>query len=343
VDRIASAVVELKDKKDLSRDVTRAVFEEIMTGKARHAEIVEFLKALRDKGETVDEITGAAMVMREKAVKIDPRADPDEALLDTCGTGGTQRGEFNVSTAVAFVAAACGVKVAKHGNRSASGRVGSADVLASLGVKIDADPALTERCIREIGVGFMFAPLYHVAMKYAAAPRKEIGTRTIFNILGPLSNPANTDRHVMGVFSPAMIETMAKVLGNLGSKRAAIVHSYDGLDEVTLTEKTMVVEWCEGRLKKYDVAPEDFGLERCAKEDIAGGSSADNAGMIVDILAGKKGPARDTVVANTALALIVCGKAGSLRQCVKTAEEAIDSLEARKKLEDLIKMTNGQK
>jgi anthranilate phosphoribosyltransferase len=293
--------------------------------------------ALRMKGETVDEITGAAKVMREKALKIKIDHEP---LLDTCGTGGTGIDRFNISTAMAFVLAGCGVKVAKHGNRSASSRCGSADVLEKLGVKIDVPAEITEKCIKEINIGFLFAPAFHSAMKYAVTPRKEIGVRTIFNILGPLSNPASATCQVLGVFKDELTETMANVLGKLGVKRAFVVHGDDGLDEVSITGRTKVSELDNGKVKTYHVEPKTFGLRKAALEDIKGGTADENAAIIRSMLSGEKGARRDIVLANAGMAFVAAGKAKDPREGAMLAAEAIDSGKAMEKLEQLIRMTN---
>jgi len=290
------------------------------------------------KGETVDEITGAARVMREKALKVKVSGKP---VCDTCGTGGSGIDRFNISTAVSFILAGCGVKVAKHGNRSASSRCGSADVLEALGVKIDVSPEVAEKCINEIGVGFLFAPSYHSAMKYAAGPRKEIGVRTIFNILGPLSNPASATCQVMGVFDPSLTETMAGVLGKLGTEHAFVVHGEDGLDEVTLSGKTRVSELSGGKVWTYEVEPETFGLEKASLKEITGGSAGENAETVKKVLSGEQGARRDITLANASLALVASGKAADIPEGVKLAGKAIDSGEAMEKLRQLIEMTNG--
>jgi anthranilate phosphoribosyltransferase len=316
---------------------TREVFGEIMSGTASHEDMVRFLKALRDKSETVDEITGAAKVMREKSARI----DAGKNLVDTCGTGGTGINTFNISTAAAFVTAGCGVKVAKHGNRSASGHCGSADVLEALGIKLDLAPKAVRKTIIDAGIGFMFAPLFHSAMKYAAGPRREIGGRTIFNILGPLSNPAGASAQVIGVYDGNLTQVLAKVLKKLGSKRALIVHGSDGLDEITVTGKTKITELKGKKINTYMVSPEDFGISRASLKDIKGGSAQENAKVLLSALEGKPGAARDIVLLNAAAALLAAGKARDLKTGVKLAARSIDSGAALKKLEKLREMTTA--
>jgi len=336
---------------DLSEGEMRECFGEIMSGKATATQIGAFVTALRMKGETVAEITGAAKVMREKSIKIrasgrsvdidrDDINIDEETILDTCGTGGSGTNTFNISTTVAFVVAGCGLKVAKHGNRSASSRCGSADVLEALGVKLDVGPDLVQRCILEIGIGFMYAPLFHGAMKYAVEPRREIGIRTIFNLLGPLANPAGATTQVLGVYDAKLTEPLARVLKNLGTKRALVVHGMDTLDEITITGKTRVTELKDGRVRSYYVTPEKFGLKRAPIDEIAGGDAGENARIVLSVLKGEKGPARDVVLMNASAALLCSGKAKNLKEGVKLAERSIDSGEALLKLEKLIELTN---
>jgi anthranilate phosphoribosyltransferase len=334
---IKEAIEKVGKRIDLSEAEMRACFEEIMSGKAAHADVAAFLDGLRKKGETVEEITAAALVMREKSVRI--KVD-DGAVLDTCGTGGTGLNTFNISTLAALVVAGCGVKVAKHGNRSASCQCGSADVLEALGVKIDIAPDMAAKCVKDIGIGFMFAPLFHAAMKYAARPRKELGGKTIFNILGPLSNPAGATHQVIGVYGAKLTEVMAGVLKNLGSNRAFVVHGTDGLDEVTITDETKVSELNEGRVKTYEVTPEDFGLKKARLEDIKGASPKQNAEIIISILKGERSARRDIVLANAAAGLVCAAKAEDFKEGVKLAGESIDSGKALEKLQRLIEFTN---
>jgi anthranilate phosphoribosyltransferase len=334
---IKEAIEKVGKRIDLAASEMRACFEEIMSGAAAPGEIKAFLEALRKKGETVEEITAAAVVMREKSAVIEVG---NGAVLDTCGTGGTGISAFNISTTAAFVVAGCGVKVAKHGNRSASRRCGSADVLEALGVRIDIAPGMTAKCIREIGVGFMFAPVFHAAMKHAAGPRKELGGKTIFNILGPLSNPAGATHQVIGVYAAKLTETMAGVLKNLGSKRAFVVHGADGLDEMTITDRTKISELDGGNVKTYYVAPEDFGLKRARLEDIKGAGPKENSEIAMSVLKGGRSARRDIVLANAALSLVCAGKAKDFKEGVKLAAGSIDSGKALEKLNELIEATN---
>lgn len=322
---------------DLYEDEMRACMTEIMEGSATDAQIASFLTALRLKGETVDEITGAARTMREKATTI--RAP--EGTLDTCGTGGDMAGTLNVSTAAALVVAASGVPVAKHGNRSVSSQSGSADVLEALGVKIELTPEQVEKCLSETGFGFFFAPIFHPAMKYAVGPRREIGVRTIFNILGPITNPAGAKRQLLGVFADHLTDTLAQVLANLGAEDVMVVHGEDGLDEITITDGTKVSRYSGGRLENSILYPLDFGLETASIEDIAGADRETNAGIITAIFAGEKGPKRDIVLMNAAAALVVAGKTEDLREAFSMAADTVDSGRARAKLEEIIKFTQS--
>lgn len=321
---------------NLSEEKMTAAMNEIMEGKCTDAQIASFLTALRLKGETVEEITGAAKVMREKVTRI----KAPEFTVDTCGTGGDLAHTFNISTTAAIVVASCGVPVAKHGNRSVSSKSGSADVLEVLGVKIDLEPKKVEKCLESTGFGFMFAPLFHPAMKYAIGPRKEMGIRTVFNILGPLTNPAGAERQVLGVFSDDLTIPMAKVLANLGVKHAYIVHGEDGLDEITNTDKTKVSELKDGAVNTYFINPADFGLKKAGKEDLLGGDAQKNADITIDILEGKKGPKRDITVMNAAAALITAGKTEDLKEAAGLASEAIDAGAALKKLEEIKEVSN---
>ncbi len=322
--------------KDLSTDQMADAMREIMGGKGTDAQIGAFLTALRVKGESIDEITGAATVMREKVSAIKAPA----FTIDTCGTGGDMSHTFNISTTAALVAAACGVPVAKHGNRSVSSSCGSADVLEALGVKIDLEPAKAEKCLESTGFAFMFAPLFHPAMKFAIGPRKEMGIRTIFNILGPLTNPAGAQRQVLGVFSDHLTEVMAHVLLNLGTTHAFVVHGEDGLDEITNTDRTRVSELREGTVKTYSISPEDFGLAKCGKEDLVGGNAGENAKITLNILDGQKGPGRDIVLMNAAASLVAADKVKNFIEGVTAASRAIDSGAAKKKLEEIKEVSN---
>ncbi|MCK4851780.1 MAG: anthranilate phosphoribosyltransferase [Candidatus Omnitrophica bacterium] len=347
---IKKAIKKISGFEDLTEEETRAVFDRIMNGETTPAQIGALLIGLHMKGETAGEITGAARVMRERSLKINVRpvrargvsADPaEDVILDTCGTGGTGKNTFNISTAVAFVVAGCGVKVAKHGNRAASGRCGSADVLEALGVRIDAPAEVTEKCINTINIGFIFAPLFHEAMRHAAGPRKELGVRTIFNLLGPLSNPASATCQVMGVYDEGLTGTMAEVLGKLGVERAYVVYGMDKFDEVAITGKTKVSELDSGEVRSYYVAPADFGIDEASMEDISGGSPGENAGMVRAVLSGEEGPRLDIVLMNSSIALMAAGRAGDLTEGVQAARGSISSGKAGEKLEQLIRMTNG--
>jgi anthranilate phosphoribosyltransferase len=333
---IKEAIAKLIKAVDLTEAEMAVVMHEVMTGAASPAQIGSFLTALRIKGETVEEITGAAKVMREKATKV----DAPEGVVDTCGTGGDGSMTFNISTAAAFVAAGSGLRIAKHGNRSVSSKCGSADVLRALGVNIEAEVSRVEECVRDAGIGFLFAPMLHGAMKYAAPVRREIGIRSIFNILGPLTNPAGAKRQVIGVYDPALTDSLAKVLNNLGSERAFIVRGEDGLDEITLADETRVTELNAGSIRTYHIRPEDFGFERCSAEDLLGGGPDDNAGIIMGVLEGKKGPARDIVLLNAAAAITAGGLSSKIEEGIAIAHGAIDSGEALKKLERLKEITN---
>jgi anthranilate phosphoribosyltransferase len=334
---IKEAISLLVHGKDLSENEMIGSMRDIMEGNATDAQIAAFLTALRMKGETVDEITGAARVMREKVEKIKAPA----YTVDTCGTGGDMSHTFNISTTSALVVAACGVPVAKHGNRSVSSRCGSADVLEALGIKIDLAPQKVEKCIEKTGFGFMFAPLFHPAMKYAIGPRRETGIRTIFNILGPLTNPAGAERQIMGVFQDELTGKLAQVLAKLGVKHAFVVHGEDGLDEITNTDKTRISEMKDGRVNTYFITPEDLGFARAVKSDLAGGDARENAAITTDILQGREGPKRDIVIMNAAAALIAGDRAKSLPEAVKIAAEAINSGAALKKLEEVKTLSNS--
>jgi len=348
---IKQAIEKVVRHEDLTEHETREVFEEIMTGGATPAQIGAFVTALRLKGETVAEITGAARVMKDKALKIhlsgkavgidrDDINIDEETIVDTCGTGGSGTNTFNISTTVAFVVAGCGLKVAKHGNRSASSACGSADVLEALGVKVDVDPDLVQRCLLEIGIGFLYAPLFHNAMKYAVEPRREIGVRTIFNILGPLSNPANATSQVLGVYDAKLTEVMAGVLKRLGVKRAFVVYGMDTLDEITITGKTRVSELKSGKVRTYYLTPEKFGLKKARLEDIEGGNAKENARIVMSVLKGDSGPRRDVVLINASAALVSGGKVKDFKSGVKMAARSIDSGCALDKLLRLIEITN---
>jgi anthranilate phosphoribosyltransferase len=348
---IKQAIAKVVERIDLTEAEMIEVMDQIMSGEATSAQIAAFITALRMKGESVAEITGAARVMRDKVTRI--RAgknvldiDRDEinidreTILDVVGTGGSGTNTFNVSTTVAFVVSACGVKVAKHGNRAVSSACGSADVLEALGVNLDVTPETVERCINEIGIGFLFAPALHGAMKFAIGPRKEIGIRTIFNILGPLTNPAGAECQVLGVYSEELVERIARVLRNLGCRRGFVVHGMDGMDEITLTGETRIAEVTPEGVTLKTFTPEELGLARCGMDDLRGGDAVGNAAIVRGILAGDKGPKRDVVLLNAAFGLVAAGKVANLAEGFKVAAEAIDSGRALAQMEKLVRLTN---
>jgi anthranilate phosphoribosyltransferase len=316
----------------LSQAQAEEAFEIIMSGNATPSQMGGFLMALRVRGETVDELVGAARVMRAKALRV---AAPPGAI-DTCGTGGDASGSYNISTGAALVVAACGVPVAKHGNRALSSRSGSADVLAALGVNLDADMALVAESLRSVHIGFLMAPRHHAAMRHVGPTRVELGTRTIFNLLGPLSNPAGATRQLLGVFHRQWVRPLAEVLGQLGSERAWVVHGSDGLDELTTTGVSYVAELKDGKVTTFEVTPEDAGLPRAAAESLKGGDAATNAAAIREMLADKPGAYRDIVLLNAAAALMIAGKAQTLKAGVALAAEAIASGRARSTLDRLV-------
>jgi anthranilate phosphoribosyltransferase len=319
-------------RENLSMEQAEQVMEEIMTGRATQAQIGCILTALHMKGETIEEISGFAKVMREKASRIYPDV---EMIVDTCGTGGDRLHTFNISTTVAFVVAGCGVAVAKHGNRSVSSKSGSADVLEALGVNINLSPEMVKKCIETTGIGFMFAPGFHSAMKHAIGARREIGIRTVFNILGPLTNPASANAQVLGVYEKGLTQALAEVLNNLGTKHALVVHGHDGLDEISTTTETTVSELKNGDVTTYTISPEQFGITRTTIENLRGGDAQANAKITEDILKGEKGPFRDIVLINAAAALMTAGKAEDITDGLVLAAESIDSGNALKKLEQL--------
>ena len=320
----------------LSETQAEEVFEIIMSGDATPAQIGGLLMGLRVRGETVDEITGAARIMRAKALKIEAPA----GAVDIVGTGGDEAGTYNISTAASFVVAACGVPVAKHGNRAVSSKSGASDVLTALGVNIDADFSLVRETLWENKVGFLMAPRHHNAMRHVAGPRGELGTRTIFNLLGPLSNPAGTKHQVVGVFAERWVEPLARVLGNLGAEHAWVVHGTDGLDELTTTGPTRVAEFKGGEIRLFTVKPEDVGLKRAAPAELKGGDAATNAAALKGLLKGQQGAYRDIVVLNSAAALLVAGKVDTLSDGARFAEQAIDRGEAEAVLDRMIAITN---
>ncbi len=335
MDILKKAISDVANRRDLSRAEISSVMEIIMEGKATHAQIGALLTGLRMKGETVDEIAGAAQVMRKKALRIPLNISPEEPLVDTCGTGGDGTRTFNISTTTAFVVAGAGIRVAKHGNRSVSSRAGSADVLEALGINLDLLPEHVGMAVETLGMGFMFAPSLHPAMKYAVGPRRDLGIHTIFNILGPLTNPAGANIQVLGVYDPALTRPLAKVLGRLGSKKAWVVHGEGGLDELSLLGNSVVAEWDGNGVREFIIRPEDAGLKPCRAEDLKGGSAGENAQILKDILSGKRGPRRDIVLLNAGAAILLADRAKSMKEAADLAAESIDSMEAMKKLEAL--------
>ena len=328
----------LADGNDLTEDEMVASMTAIMQGEVADSQLATFLTALQAKGETVAEIVGAARVMRAKAEKLDIKST---SLVDTCGTGGDGADTFNISTASALVTAGAGVTVAKHGNRAVSSRSGSADVLKCMGVNLDANLATVQRCVDEAGLGFLFAPLMHKAMKHAAGVRKKLGVRTIFNLLGPLTNPANAQAQVLGVFDVKWVQPLAEVLCGLGCSRALVVHGSDGLDEITLTGVSQGAELKNGEVTSYNLDPAELGFDYCTSADLKGGTPEENAAIIQGILNGEKGAKRDIVVLNSAAAIYVGGKADSLEQGARLAVNSIESGKARDKLKDLCRITNS--
>lgn len=337
---IQEAIKELVAGSDLQYETAKAVMREVMEGKATPAQMGAFLAALRMKGETVEEITACAEVMREKGVRI----NPVRKVIDIVGTGGDGTGTFNISTTAAFVVAAGGVPVAKHGNRGISSKCGAADVLEALRVNINLSAEQSEEILSKTNLCFMYAPLYHASMKFAAPVRKEMGVRTIFNVLGPLSNPAGATMQLMGVYSPKLVRPLAQVLSNLGVTRGLCVCGSDGMDEVTMTGETRLCEIRDGVLKSYDIIPEQFGFKRCSLQELSGGTPSENAEIIRKILMGdEKGPRRDVVVLNAAMALYLGIDDIGIPECVKLAQELIDSGKAAMKLEEFRRLTNGGK
>ncbi len=330
-------IARVVDGEDLSAREARDALSVIMSGQATDAQIAGFLVALRVKGETVEEITGCAEAMREAATPIDVGGLD---VVDTCGTGGTHKGTLNISTASALVTAGAGVPVAKHGNRGASSSWGSADVLDALRVNIAAPPEVVARCVREVGIGFLFAPSLHKAMKYAIGPRRELALRTVFNVLGPLTNPAGARRQVLGVFDASLVETIAEVLGRLGAVRAMVVHSDDGMDEISTCDRTFVAEVEGDRFETRYVEPEEFGLPRAHREDLTVNGVAESAEAVRSVLAGEPGPARDIVLLNAAAAIYVGGKADSLAEGLAAAADSVDSGRARDTLARLAEVSH---
>ena len=324
--------------KNLKEEEARQVMEEIMEGKATPAQIASFLTALRMKGETVAEITGFARAMLEK---VDAFSIKIDTLVDTCGTGGDSLNTFNISTVVALVAAGAGLTVAKHGNRALSSKCGSADVLEALGVKLTIPKEKVKECLEKIGIGFLFAPCCHPAMKYALAPRQEMGMRTVFNILGPLINPLRANVRLMGVHSSSLTEPLARVLKNLGVESAFVVWGEDGLDEISINARTRITELKEGKIETYYIRPEDFAMARASLQEIRGGDREENARIIKDILGGEKGAKRDIVLINAATCLVAAEQAKSFKEGIEIAKDSIDSGKAKEKLQSLISFTNS--
>jgi anthranilate phosphoribosyltransferase len=333
-------IAKVAEGQDLSEEEASQVMTHIMEGEGLPTQIASLLTALRMKGETSQEVTGFARAMRAKALRI--RAKDGECVVDTCGTGGDGSGTFNISTAVAFVAAGGGLTVAKHGNRSVSSQSGSADVLEALGVNIALPPAKAEASLQENGLAFLFAPSFHPAMKHALGPRREIGIRTAFNLLGPLTNPAGATIHLLGLYREDLTEMVAEVLKNLGSKAAFVVHGADHSDEISITGKTTVCQLRDGTIANYQVEPEEVGLKRASLEAIQGGTPEKNAQILRRIFRGEAGPTRDVVLLNGAAVFMVAGKVSSLREGIQMARESIDSGQAMKKLEALIQFSQRE-
>ncbi len=334
---VQQAIKAVTEGRDLGSDEMVAVMRQIMTGEATDAQIGGFLIGLRMKGETVDEVVGAATVMRELSSRVTAHV---EHLVDTCGTGGDASGTFNISTAAALVAAAGGANVAKHGNRSVSSASGSADVLEAAGVNLDLTPEQVGQCIERVGIGFLFAPAHHKAMRYAVGPRKEMAVRTLFNVLGPLTNPAGALNQVIGVFSEHWAEHLARVLGELGSRHVMVVHAADGLDEISIGAQTKVAEFREGDLSTYTIKPEDFGLERANIARIRVGTRDESLRMVQACLDNEEGPARDIVALNAGAAIYVAGVAPTLHEGVEQARTAMANGAARINLDELVRVSN---
>lgn len=346
---IVEAIKKVVEREDLSRQEAQEVMQEVMSGNATDAQIGSLLTALRMKEETVEELTGFALAMRNNALRVYTKTEVDggvsgtgrELLVDTCGTGGDASGSFNVSTATAFTVAGAGLRVAKHGNRSYTSLCGSADVLEALGVRISLDPALIGKCIDEIGIGFLFAPSLHVAMKYVMPSRRQMAIRTVFNILGPLTNPAGAQAQVIGVYDARLTEKMALALGNLGTQHAFVVHGADGLDEISNTGESKISEIKEGILQTHYLKPEDLDIKRAILKDLAGGDAGENAEIIRQILNGARGPKRDIVLMNAAATIVAGNKARDFHEGIKMSEDSIDSGSALEKLRGIIEFTNS--
>lgn len=323
--------------KDLTEEEAKRVMDIMLSGEATQAQIGSLLTALRMKGETIDELTGFASVLKEKADTISPKS---ENYVDFVGTGGDRTFTFNISTTGAFVAAGAGVHVAKHGNRSISSKSGAGDVLEALGVNITAEPAVVEKCVDEAGIGFMFAQSFNKSMRFVGQARKEMGIRTVFNILGPLANPSRAKGMVVGVYDPDITEKVAVVLSRLGVERAFVISGKDNMDEFTTTDATVVSEIKDGKVTTYEVTPEEFGIQRVTLEDLQGGDGTENAKITKRILDGEKGAKRDIVVLNAGAAIYIAGKADSIKEGIRLAEESIDSGKAKEVLQKLVEMSN---
>jgi anthranilate phosphoribosyltransferase len=336
-------------RQSLSREDAHTVMAEVLAGECTDAQIAALLVALHMKGETVEEIVGFAEAIRAAAAPlnlhrnstVDVSGTERDALVDTCGTGGDASGTFNISTATALVVAGAGVRVAKHGNRSVTSKCGSADVMEALGVNISLPPAALAACLEQVGIAFLFAPAMHSAMKYVQPARRELRLRTVFNLLGPLTNPAHASAQVVGVYSAELVEKLAEALSMLGLRRALVVHGSDGLDEITITGSTRIAEVRDGNVRSYEVTPEEFGLKRAPIEDLSGGDAAENAAIIREILRGKPSSRRDVVLLNAAAAVVAAGRASHLAEALPSAAQAIDSGAAANKLEALVRFTNA--
>ena len=334
---IQESLKSLISRKDLSEEEMGGLVGEIMTGRATDAQIGAMMAALATKGETFAELAGAARAMRRKAARIQTNAD---IVVDTCGTGGDSSGTFNISTTAAFVVAGCGVTVAKHGNRSISSKCGSADLLEALGANLEAGPEVVEEAVRQIGIGFLFAPLFHGAVRHAAKARKELGVRSIFNMLGPLTNPAGANCQLIGVYAPELTEMFARALQRLGSRRAFVVHGHEGLDEISVCAPTRVSELNDGLIRTYDITPEQLLGRTARQSDLTGGTPAENAEITLKVLAGEKGPRRDVVLVNAGAALVAAGVARDFSGGIEMARASIDEGRAKEKLEAYIRFTN---
>jgi anthranilate phosphoribosyltransferase len=337
-------------RQSLTREQARAVMGQVLVGSATDAQIAALLVALHMKGETVEEIVGFAEAIRAAAARIllpsdalDVSGTERDALVDTCGTGGDTSGTFNISTATALTVAGCGVRVAKHGNRSVTSKCGSADVVEALGVNLNLSPQRVSECLKQVGIAFLFAPAMHSAMKYVQPARRELRLRTVFNLLGPLTNPAHASAQVVGVYSADLVDKLAHALHALGLRRALVVHGRDGLDEITITGPTLVAELREGRVRSYEIAPEQFGLDRAPLSEISGGDVSANAAIVRAILAGEKSPRRDVVVLNAAAALVAAGRADDIQTAIPHAQKSLDSGAAADKMSQLVEFTASRK